>query len=144
MRSNITLFLQVKAQVDTLYFWDGIRKIDLVLAFEDPSDNSEEEEEKVSMRNIFIRNLVSKLENFLCQRPRGIISQSVCQTVALFTLGVNTIDSKWQLQSDTPNCGGTILMASFTYLLCLKYNITFDKHLIMNVICFQYRPQCHA
>jgi hypothetical protein len=74
MRSNITLFLQVKAQVDTLYFWDGIRKIDLVLAFEDPSDNSEEEEEKVSMRNIFIRNLVSKLENFLCQRPRGIIS----------------------------------------------------------------------
>jgi hypothetical protein len=74
MRSNVTLFLQVKAQVDTLYFWDGIRKIDMVLAFEDPSDNSEEEEEKVSKRNIFIRNLVSKLENFLCQRRRGIIS----------------------------------------------------------------------
>ena len=45
----------MKAQVDTLYFWDGIRKIDIVLAFEDKED--EEEEERERKRNIFISNL---------------------------------------------------------------------------------------
>ena len=41
--------------MDTLYFWDGIRKIDIVLAFEDKED--EEEEERERKRNIFISNL---------------------------------------------------------------------------------------
>ena len=43
--------------MDTLYFWDGIRKIDIVLAFEDGDPDKEEEEEKIKERNIFIRNL---------------------------------------------------------------------------------------
>ena len=33
---------QVKAQVDTLYFWDGLRKIDIVLAFEEGQEDKEE------------------------------------------------------------------------------------------------------
>jgi hypothetical protein len=43
--------------VDTLYFWDGVRKIDMVLAFEDGEGNSEEDEEKANRRRVFIRNL---------------------------------------------------------------------------------------
>ena len=54
---NLGLLLQVKAHVDTLYFWDGVRKIDIVLAFVDPSHDSEEEAEKIVKRNVFIRNL---------------------------------------------------------------------------------------
>jgi hypothetical protein len=37
-----TLCFQVKSQVDTLYFWDGLRKIDIVLAFEEGQEDKEE------------------------------------------------------------------------------------------------------
>ena len=42
--------------MDTLYFWDGKRKIDLILAFEDPG-SGDDDVEKESRRNIFLRNL---------------------------------------------------------------------------------------
>ncbi len=46
----------MKAQVDTLYFWDGVRKIDLVLAFEDLDDN-DDYHQIIVRRKTFIRNL---------------------------------------------------------------------------------------
>jgi len=45
-----------KAQADTLHFWDGERKIDMVLAFED-DENGPEDIRKAEKRKTFQRNL---------------------------------------------------------------------------------------
>ena len=49
-------FFQEKAQADTLHFWDGERKIDIVLAFED-DENGPEDIRKAEKRKTFQRNL---------------------------------------------------------------------------------------
>ena len=55
----LTFFLshsQEKSQADTLHFWDGERKIDIVLAFED-DENGPEDIRKAEKRKTFQRNL---------------------------------------------------------------------------------------
>ena len=47
---------QEKSQADTLHFWDGERKIDIVLAFED-DENGPEDIRKAEKRKTFQRNL---------------------------------------------------------------------------------------
>ena len=52
--------MQEKSHEATLYFWDGIRKIDMVLAFVDvekDDDNNEEYERILEKRETFVRNL---------------------------------------------------------------------------------------
>ena len=52
--------MQEKSHEATLYFWDGIRKIDMVLAFVDvekDDDNKEEYERILEKRKTFVRNL---------------------------------------------------------------------------------------
>ena len=52
--------MQEKSHEATLYFWDGIRKIDMVLAFVDvekDDDNKEEYERILEKRETFVRNL---------------------------------------------------------------------------------------
>jgi len=48
---------QEKSKANTLYFWDGERKIDLVLAYEEEEDVNSENREK---RKTFERNLQEK------------------------------------------------------------------------------------
>ena len=38
--------LQVKAAVDTLHFWDGVRRIDMVLAYKDPEAENDQEDNR--------------------------------------------------------------------------------------------------
>lgn len=52
-------FFQEKAQADTLHFWDGERKIDIILAYED-DENGGDEEKKAEKRKTFQRRLESK------------------------------------------------------------------------------------
>ena len=49
------LFFQEKSQIDTLHFWDGERKIDMILAFDD--DDETTEDRKDYKRETFQRNL---------------------------------------------------------------------------------------
>ena len=50
------LFFQEKSHTDTLHFWDGERKIDMILAYED-EENGEEDDKKTEKRKTFQRNL---------------------------------------------------------------------------------------
>ena len=43
------LEFQVKAAVETLHFWDGIRRIDMVLAYKDPEVETEIYEDSTSV-----------------------------------------------------------------------------------------------
>ena len=36
----------MKSRSDTMFFWDGERRIDMVLAYEDDDDDAEDEEEE--------------------------------------------------------------------------------------------------
>ena len=49
------LLFQEKSQIDTLHFWDGERKIDMVLAYDD--DDETTEDRKDVKRMAFQRNL---------------------------------------------------------------------------------------
>ena len=52
----LDVILQEKSHTDTLHFWDGERKIDMILAYED-DDNGEEDDKKAEKRKTFQRNL---------------------------------------------------------------------------------------
>ena len=43
------LEFQVKAAVETLHFWDGVRRIDMVLAYKDPEVETEIYEDSTSV-----------------------------------------------------------------------------------------------
>ena len=43
------LEFQVKAAVETLHFWDGVRRIDMVLAYKDPEVENEIYEDSTSV-----------------------------------------------------------------------------------------------
>lgn len=50
--------LQEKSQTDTLHFWDGERKIDMILAYVEDDDNGQSEDiKKAQKRKTFQRNL---------------------------------------------------------------------------------------
>ena len=43
---KFSMNLQVKAAVDTLHFWDGVRRIDMVLAYKDPEAENDQEDNR--------------------------------------------------------------------------------------------------
>ena len=47
---------QEKSQTDTLHFWDGERKIDMILAYED-EENGPDDIKKAEKRKTFQKNL---------------------------------------------------------------------------------------
>ena len=48
---------QEKSQTDTLHFWDGERKIDMILAYEDDKENGPDDIKKAEKRKTFQKNL---------------------------------------------------------------------------------------
>jgi hypothetical protein len=127
--------------VDTLYFWDGLRKIDIVLAFEDAMADNDEDEEKITKRSVFIRNLDAQgLELELepsrvrqSKSPRGslrfyyqildgwIKSSKIVQILFLFYKIIQTEKIFiLKLMFDTDNQGNTVPIITVSMFRCTK------------------------
>jgi len=60
---NAFIIQSTTSYKDTLYFNDGIRRIDMVLAYEDDLDFLKEQRRKTFLRNLTVDGLEIEMEN---------------------------------------------------------------------------------